>query len=192
MATLHATATDASPQEVVSLEAARRQLGVWDAQDDVRVETILAAARDHCERWGECTLRLNVTRTALYRTWPGCVDLRWPPITGITSVKYYADGETTLATLDAGNYRATLTEGGGLRFEWASDAVLPSVHDRQDAVQVAYVCGYAGVDDVPPVAKQAVLLTMTAIEGEDDTRSMAYAEQAAKRLLSGVSSPSYT
>src|SRR5690606_10651072 len=101
--------------EIVTLDEAKLQLGIWDQDMDSYVASLIQQARDFCSRWSDRTLRLSVTRTYATRNWPrdGWV-LKHPPVLAISSVTYY-DAENVEQTLDAANYQLNLTaEGFGL------------------------------------------------------------------------------
>lgn len=177
--------------EIVSLDQAKKQLGIWDDDQDDIVLALLASARDFCERWSERTLRLAVERTYATRNWPrGGWVLRHPPVTAVDSIAYY-DGDNVLQTLDAANYHVNITAEGFAHVEYASGATLPSVYDRPASVVVTYSTGYATADDAPETAKAAILLVLKAIDGEDKPAIANATMDRAKNLLSTVSVPTY-
>lgn len=177
--------------EIVTLEEAKRQLGVWDSADDARVDLMLKAARAYCEGWGEITLRQSATRAVKCSDWPvGGWVLKHPPVTAVSSVTYY-DANGTSQTFSSSNYRTHLTAAGFGRVEYVDGVALPSLADRSDAITLTYVTGWGTQDAAPEDAKAAILLTLTSLFGEDDTRNLAYAETAAKQLLSGISAWTY-
>lgn len=178
--------------EIVDLAEAKEHLGVWDDDQDSKVNLMLTAARDYCERWGEITLRQSATRTHATRDWPSCGwVLRRPPVTAVSSITYY-DADNASQTLASSNYRVSITAEGFAHIEYAASATLPTLYDRQDAVTVNYTTGW-GVDSSawPPSGKAAILLTLTYLYGEDDTRQLDSAEKAAKSLLAGIAAPTY-
>jgi uncharacterized phiE125 gp8 family phage protein len=175
--------------EIVSLDEAKQQLRVWDPAEDNRVRSLLSAARSYCERWGEITLTQTATRTVKCEAWPsGGWVLKNPPVTAVTSITYIdADGDSQ--TLAASNYRTHLTEAGFGLIEWDDDAVLPTLASRDDAITVTYTTGWG--ENAPEDAKAAILLTLQSIDAQGDTRDLAYAENAAKGLLSGLAAWTY-
>jgi hypothetical protein len=66
---------------------------------------------------------------------------------------------------------------------------LPTLDTRADAVTVTYTTGWGS--DAPGDAKAAILLTLQSIDAQGDTRDLAYAENAAKSLLSGLAAWTY-
>lgn len=180
--------------EIVSLEEAKRELGVWDSADDARVRSRMEAARAYCEEWGEITLRLSATRTLECESWPAAgFVLRKPPVIGVTSVSYY-DTNGTSQTLNASNYRVHTTAAGYAVVEWARDQSgfeLPATASRQDAVTVTYTAGWQTAAAAPHDLKAAILLTLRHLDMEGQTKDLGYARNAAMRLLAGRAAPSY-
>lgn len=179
--------------EIVSLDEAKRQLGVWDSADDSRVRLFLEAARNYCERWSETTLRLSATRTTACDRFPaGGWRLGYPPVTGVTSVTYY-DSDNASQTWASSNYRVNITQHGVAEVEIDSQATYPVVYDRQDAVTVTYTTGWATAEAAPGDAKAAILLVLSHLYDAGDVKP-ATAEQskkAALNLLTGFADPSY-
>lgn len=177
--------------EIVSLDEAKEQLGVWDESQDSYVTRLIQQARDFCERWAERTLSLTATRTYATRNWPsdGWV-LRHPPVLAVSSI-VYRDTDNTEQTLATSNYQVNLTEDGFAYVEYTADATLPDLYDRQDAVTVTYTTGYASSAVAPATAKAAMILVMQAL---DETEKPAVADNMmarAKNMLSTVSAPTY-
>ena len=177
--------------EIVSLEEAKRELGVWDSADDGRVRLLLEAARGYCEEWGEITLRLAATRTIACETWPASGWLlRRPPVLAVTAITYY-DTSDQQQTLASSAYRTHGTAAGLMLVEIKSDAQRPGLTDRADAVTVTYTTGWGTADAAPADLKAAILLTMKHLFGEDDTKDLGYARAAAQRLLTGRAASTY-
>ena len=82
--------------------------------------------------------------------------LLYPPLSSVTSVKYY-DSDNTLQTLDSSVYLVdTYSEPGTITL--APNQSWPSVKDRVNAVQVEYVAGYGtSSSDVPEEARQTII-----------------------------------
>lgn len=172
--------------QLVTLDEAKRQLGMYDPSDESRVAQLLSAARDICEHDAECTLRQSVVRRRLYSRWPlKCFVLKWPPVLTLDSITYYDTGGAS-QTLASSNYRTNIDAAGFMRVEWDDGATLPDVDTRQDAVTVNYTCGQTAL---PPAAKHAILLTLTNLDNpEEQPRS----RMRARDLLGRVSAPSYS
>lgn len=185
---------ESSSGEIVTLEEAKAHLGVWDSALDTRVKSDLAAARAYCEGWGEITLRLSTARTVKCDSWPsGGWVLKHPPVTGVTSIQYY-DADNTQQTLSTSLYRTHLTEAGYGVVSWADEVGtfdLPDLSPREDAVTVSYGTGWVTADAAPDDLKAAIRLTLRSIYGEDDTRQLGYAKDAALALLTGRAAWTY-
>ncbi len=180
--------------EIVSLDEAKRDLGVWDDSDDHRVSTNLAAARAYCERWSQTTLRLDAVRELKLSRWPvaGCV-LRWPPVVSVDSITY-RDTEDIEQTLSPAAYRVHVTAQGRGLIEWARDTAgfsLPDLRLREDAITIRYRTGWQTAGDAPADAKSAIMLIARTIYGEDEPRDLRYAKEAAMHLLSTHAQPTY-
>lgn len=140
----------------VTLEQARTQ--VFLASDDTTHDTELTDIIDVAvEQWESDTDSVLMSRTLrVYLEVFSDDEIYLPsrPVQSITSVLYYDDLDTqrTLATsvydLDKG------ARAVRLKF----NQVWPSVSTRWDAAQVNYVAGYSSANDVPNIAKRAVLL----------------------------------
>lgn len=177
--------------EIVTLDEAKLQLGIWDDGMDAYVTSLIQQARDFCSRWSERTLRLSATRTYATRNWPsdGWV-LRHPPVLAVSSIAYY-DTNNAQQTLASSNYHVNVTADGFGRIEWSADADRPSVYDRPDAVTVTYTTGYASAEVAPATAKAAMILVMQAL---DETEKPAVSDNMmarAKNMLTTVSAPTY-
>ncbi len=84
-------------------------------------------------------------------------ELKRNPVTAITSVKYYASGDSALTTLDDSSYRLDNTSLPS-KIIFTPNLDFPDIEDRSDAVQVEFVAGYGDKSsDVDPSLKLAVL-----------------------------------
>lgn len=124
----------------VSLELALRHIGALDHDLDL-VQFYLLAATELVEDY---TGRSLITKTYCLDidTFPvESIELRRSPLVSISSLKYYAPGETSLTTWAAANYRADITSVPG-RLMILPDVTIPDVDDRHDAVQITFTAGY--------------------------------------------------
>jgi|WetSurSiteA1Bulk_404760.scaffolds.fasta_scaffold11376_3 uncharacterized phiE125 gp8 family phage protein len=97
------------------------------------------------------------TYTAFFDSYPAGdeLELELGPVSGISSVKYYADDATDLTTVSASDYQLDNTElTARLRFlnSFSTDA------DRLNAVEIEFTAGWGSADDVPRGIKDALLL----------------------------------
>ncbi len=194
--------TSAPTTELLTLEDAKRQLRLFDGSLDDEVAALIVAARDYCERYTNRTLRTTVTRTlkqpfwwrgnGYQSRWPtdrwSCqseqydgLRLPWPPLIAVSSVTYY-DENNVSQTLSSTNYETEFSTDGGGRISWATNATIPSLYFRKDAVTVTFTTGYASLDTLPPVALQAMKLAVE-MYFTRDTQVMEASERSIKNLL---------
>jgi len=150
------TRTVAPTSEPLTLDEATRHLQLGCTDDSGYIAGLIQVARDVAEG---ATGRALVTSTWLgvCEDWPsdGRLQLAVAPVTAISSVKYYADGETTLTTVSGGNYiLSTAVSPAVLSFD--EDFDFPALANRPDAVQVTFVAGSATAASVPPSLKHAL------------------------------------
>lgn len=144
-------------QEPVSLAEVRQHLRI-DADDtsqDVVMQALIAAARDHVEQ---------VTRSALgVQTWQWIANgfpdedtlaLGKPPLTSVTSITY-VDTNGATQTWAASNYVVWPGLPGQVRL--AYDASWPSVREQPASVTVTFEAGYTAAT-LPPSLRAAILL----------------------------------
>lgn len=154
------TRTVAPTVEPLTLDEAMRQLQVGAGEDNAYIQTLIAVARDVAER---ATGRAMLTQTWLATSpdWPVCglLPLSVAPVATVSSVRYYADGETSLTTLDPSNYVvSTGTSPTVIVFD--QDFDKPDLAKRPDAVQVTFVAGNTTASAVDPSLKHAVRILL--------------------------------
>lgn len=197
--------TNAPEGELLSVDDAKRHLRLFDISLDDEVSACIVSGRDYCERLTNRTLRTAVTRTLKQQDWwrgecwntvgpyrwpdrtrPDEVGLRlpWPPLLTVESVTYY-DVNNASQTLSASNYNTEFSTDGGGRITWASNATIPALYFRPDAVTVTFTTGYADVDSLPPVALQAMKLAVEMFFTRD-TATAEMIETTIGRLLAPI------
>lgn len=153
------TTTVAPAVEPVTVAEAKLNARVDHSAEDSLWAIWVAAARRLTEREAN---RRWVTQTVklVLPGWPadGMIRLPVAPVQSVTSVKYY-DATGTQQTLTAStDYRAWLGHHRPVIYP-PPPAYWPDLTDsRLDAVEVIFVAGYGAAADVPPEARQAVLL----------------------------------
>lgn len=116
---------------------------------------LIAAARDHAEGFTGRALMLSAWRVVTEGWGDGVLLIDRAPLVAVSSVKYYAEGATTLATLSTSDYLViTGTEPG--RVQITTD--LPPLADRADAVQVEFTAGHVSAELIPSTLAHAVRL----------------------------------
>lgn len=81
-----------------------------------------------------------------------------PPLVSVTSIKYQ-DADDAEQTLSADNYYTYAQAPVGY-VKLKPGASWPSVYERDDAVSVTFVAGYANAAAVPAPIKQAILMRL--------------------------------
>lgn len=91
----------------------------------------------------------------------GEIELPFPPLNAVTSIKYYNENNSTGA-LASSDYRV-IDPGNGNRARVYPiiDEVWPVTRLREDAVIVEFTCGSTCSTDLPPTVKHAVNLLVT-------------------------------
>lgn len=131
-------------------------------EDTAVITSLIAVAREFVEDFtGQALIssgwRLTSdTWTGGEITWGGDVmTIDRSPLVSVASVKYYADGETALTTMDAADYTViTDTDRGFVMLNIAP----PSLADRPDAVQINFTAGRASPQEIQPTLLHAVRL----------------------------------
>lgn len=192
-------------EEPVSLDRAKLHLRVDHDVDDELIASLIAAARGmsetHCRRaWVEQTLRMTLA------DWPrdasGMIPLPVEPVLSVESVKYYATSGTLTTLTPVTGYQTWLDHSPPL-IAAAPQVCWPQVEiGRLGAVQVEFTAGYGTADDVPEMAKAAILLCVgywyeNRGDGADPTGMVngmpltLGVPQGAKRLLDSLRTGAY-
>jgi len=153
------TTTPAST-EPVSLGRVKRALGLDNVRDhDTTLQEVIKSATNAVS--SDLGRALCTTVYTLYlERWPGRqIQLPYPPLISVGSVKYYGDTTETLDTFSSGSY--TVSTGGDPGVIWLNeDKDWPDLMDRPNPIQIEFSAGYGGdTDDVPPSIQQAVCYT---------------------------------
>lgn len=150
--------TTAPATEPVTETEAKLHCRVDHATEDAIFTRLIKLARVQCE---QISARSFVTRTftAALDCWPGWTfELPYPPLAGITSIKYYDDAGSPAATVDSADYFVDANSEPG-RVALVSGAAWPSVNLRPiNGVEIIYTAGYGNAAAVPEQYKQAMLL----------------------------------
>jgi uncharacterized phiE125 gp8 family phage protein len=146
--------------EPVSRADAKLHCRIDGATEDVLIDGWIEAARQQCE---DIAGRAFVKRTytAYLDYWPVamCLELPYPPLIAVASIKYYDIDGNAAVTYDAANYLVdTYSEPGRIAFK--SNASWPSVILREiNGVEIIYSAGFGTADtDVPARYKAAMYL----------------------------------
>lgn len=147
--------TDAAT-EPLTLAEAKLHLRVDGSDEDDYITTLIKVARRECENKTQRALITQTWETTLER-FTDCIELRFPPLVSVSSVKYLDEDEVeqTLATsvyrVDSYAEPARVIRAYGQTWP----AVLPG---HPSAVRVRYDAGYGAASAVPEPLKQWMLL----------------------------------
>jgi uncharacterized phiE125 gp8 family phage protein len=153
--------TTAAVSEPVSLGRVKRSLGLDNVIDyDTTLQELIASASQAVSN--DLGRALTTTTYTLYLDkWPGrIIQLPYPPLIAVDSIKYYADSDSTLTTYSSSNYTvATGGEPGLIALNESKD--WPDLMDRGvNPIEIQFQAGYgADTDDVPPAIQAAVTMT---------------------------------
>lgn len=152
---------------VLTTAEAKLHLRVDGSDEDALIDALVAAATTEAEHL--------MGRALLPQTWRltldefadevayGPIQLRRPPVTGITSVKYLQDSDGVLTTLAPEAYVLAAQSDYTARLTPAFDAVWPATRAMPGAVQVEFTCGYANAVAVPEPIKAWIRLRIGAL-----------------------------
>lgn len=141
--------------EPVTLEDAKKALGVDHDDDDLRIEGYLQAARHYAEAYLSLKIPSQVIERS-YDAWPSSAfNLDVWPIQSIDSVIYDDTGSPVTAqtlVLNTDYYADTTTVGGRITTisGWPSTAIKPN------PIRVRMTAGYATPDDVPMNIREGI------------------------------------
>ena len=169
--------------EPLSLAEAKRQVYVAssDTYHDEDLVLRIQAAREQWEHDTDSAVMQQTLKVTLEYVFDDEIYLPRRPVQSISSIKYY-DQNNSLQTLDSSVYSLDAA-ARAVRLNYNS--VWPSVYsERFDAVTVEYVAGYANRQNVPAIAKQAMLLLVGYYwESNRGDNDKAYDLRAYERLV---------
>ena len=139
----------APTEEPLDRAKVRNDHRIDEPDDDDNILLLIQGAREAFERE---TNRQLITATYDYYIddWEDEIEIPYPPLQSITSVKYYE-------TLSTDVYETDTTVAPGLirRKHWDNES-WPSHQSREKAITIRFVCGYGDADDVPAEARNAM------------------------------------
>lgn len=151
----------------VSLSEAKHQLGFFHSEEDDAVQALIAMATEEAEEYTGLATLFTTVEEKLACFPAGMIVLTGLPFAKLNSVKYY-DADGNLQTLSSALYRVY---SHGLNAEIEIIDSWPSTYDRQDAITIEYVIGYAGTATATEVDD---LVTMNGHPFADDQRVTVY------------------
>lgn len=151
-----ASVTAQPAAEPVSLTEAKTYLRVDGSAEDSLITSLLLTARTEVEQICRRKLITQTVRCDI-REWEQEIQLPFPPLASVTTVKYY-DGSNVLQTLSSSYYVVeTLSDVGMISLAYGY--TWPTVYERPYPIQITYQAGYgSGATHVPEPLRQAILI----------------------------------
>lgn len=150
-------------KDPVSLREVRAQLRLDGDELDEQLDHLIWQAVDYYDG-----PHGYLGRAIISQTWKMTTDtfnglrIPMPGVQSVSSVQYY-DGDNALQTFASGYFVAV--KGEEYTFLLDEGVSWPSIHNRPDAVQVTFVCGYGdNPSDVPATIRGDILRLITALE----------------------------
>lgn len=144
----------------VSLDRVKRSLGLDTVIDfDTTLQELIQSATNAVSNDLGRAL-VNTTYTLYLENWPGReIQLPYPPLVAVDSVKYYGDGTETLDTFSSSSY--TVSTAGDPGIIWLNENKdWPSLMNRPNPIEIQFQAGYgSNADDVPAAIQAAVTMT---------------------------------
>jgi len=142
--------------EPVTLAEMKTHLRVDHDDEDAYIQSLITAAREYVEEQTGRRL-MNTTEYQYYAGWPTEMELRWSPLSSVTSIVYVDTSDTT-QTCSSSVYDVDTAEVPG-RVRQAYGQTWPTNRGHENDITVTYVAGYgATADSVPERAKHAIKL----------------------------------
>jgi|TARA_R110000744_G_scaffold271058_1_gene384086 uncharacterized phiE125 gp8 family phage protein len=146
--------------EAVSLDRVKRSLGLDNVRDfDTTLQELIQSASGAVS--ADLGRALTETSYTLYLDrWPGRqIQLPYPPLISVHSVKAWGDASETLDTFASSKY--TVSTGGDPGLIWLNeDSDWPELMDRPTPIEIHFKAGYGpDTDDVPAAIQAAVAMT---------------------------------
>lgn len=153
----------------VELATAKLHCRVDASDEDTLLTALITAATEMAEQKTGRALMTQTWSMAL-GAFPEYVELTRVPVQSITSVKYY-DTAGVQQTLSNTLYSLAQDDFGFARIYSVPGSVWPDTYERNDAVEVVYVAGYANAAAVPESIKQWILLMISTMFDNRETES---------------------
>jgi len=126
---------------LITMQNARDALGkADDVTEDRRIAALIPIAYYAIEQKLNRAI-ITQTRTASIPNFGNHIELDYPPLVSVTSVKYY-DVSNSQQTISSANYIVDTTQTYGV-VQLKEGQTWPDVYDRTDSVEVIFVAGAA-------------------------------------------------
>jgi uncharacterized phiE125 gp8 family phage protein len=145
----------AATSNILTLSEVKAHIKVDTSDDDTLITNLLIACTNSAQ---EYTNRFFIATTIkmIADTWQETETLLKSKVTSIVSIQYY-DVDDSLQTLSTSVYGSDLVSQPARIFLKPNQS-FPQLSERKGAIEVKYVVGQAGSDEVDDAIKQAVLL----------------------------------
>lgn len=146
--------------EPITPDEAKAHLNITGSSKDVYINSLIVAARRRIERYLQRAL-ISQTWDCYFSCFKDCLELPFPPLVSITSVKY-KDLDGAEQTLTHGNYYHTVIADVPGKLVRKHGVTFPETeYENPDSVIVRYVAGYDSAAAVPAEIKHAMKLMLT-------------------------------
>ena len=155
------TAAAATPVTLTEAKAHLR-IDASDTTEDTGITTIIKIATDYAEKRLGMAL-INQTWEQYLDEFPdeGSIELKYPPLSSITHVKYYDENDAEQTFASTNYYAVTTNEPGILELKPTSSG-WPTTYDRKNAVTIRYIAGYGAAETaVPELIRGAIKLLIS-------------------------------
>lgn len=186
------TRTQGPSSEPVTLAEARDQceIAASDSVHDTKLTRYIASAREQVEHDTGYAM-MTQTYKLVMSEFPDDDWIQLPvrPVQSITSITYYDDTDTQ-QTLAATVYGL---DTGRRSIYLKNDQEWPTVNLQNNGIEITFVAGYGGADNIPATLKQMVLLSVAQQffdRGDMDGLNRPW-ETAYERLYRKIANPHY-
>lgn len=156
--------------DVVTAAAVRTMLGITDADDVVEalIGAVVATLDPSTGGWLGRALSPQTWELRLDRFPAAEIDLPYPPLTELTSVKYDDGAGDEQTLIEDTDYRVFgLGQFGKASVAPVYGGAWPSARSDVEAVRIRYVCGYAAAD-MPQTIKSAIALGVKQLQSTSE------------------------
>jgi len=147
--------TTAATEKPLTTAQLKAHLRVTHDLDNDYIDLLQNAAIETIQDYTDKQI-LPATWTLLLDTFSTKIKIDKLPVASITSIKYY-DTSNDQQTLATSVYRSEVRTNPAI-IDLKTDQEWPDVYDRPNAIEIAFVAGYANAAAVPEAFKHAIKL----------------------------------
>lgn len=145
----------AATHEPLSIEELKAHLRVDTDDEDATIDSLQSAVRKYCETFTGRQF-VSATYDQTFEGWENKMLLDLPPLSSVTSVKYYDEDGVEQTLSDSIYDVVTNVEPGLIRL--AYDQSWPTHRCQNEPITIRYVAGYGEAPAVPETIKQVIRL----------------------------------